>query len=133
MRSAAPLALALLAVLAATPAAAGACVPSCEVGSTELAYLPPATLVQSGSVVTWSDTDGVGHSATDRVAFCFHVFYPPHGSGSARFDVVDGVLFATDGSGTAECTSATRTPDGAFALLYECLYHPNMEARLLVK
>lgn len=125
---------AAIVVLALAPlAAAAVCAPACAVASTERAYLPAVLVVASGSTVTWTDADNLGHSATDRAGFCFNVRFPPGGSGSARFDVVDGALYATDASGTSECFAATRTPAGAFLLHYECLYHANMEADLLVK
>lgn len=117
--------------------AAAICVPSCEVASGNPDFgvgffASPLVVVTSGDVVTWTSIDA-GHTATDRVRFCFHVIYDEDGGGSATFSIVAGTLFAKVGTTTKACTSATALPDGSKLLPYECLYHPTMKGQLLVK
>lgn len=127
--------LTFLSALVLVPPALGACLPLCAVESADGAgFLPPVVVVTSGEAVTWRATDNVGHTATDRADFCFHVGYTPARPGTARFDIVGDLLVATSpGAGTAACNAATRTPDGSFVLDYTCLFHPSsMNAKLVV-
>lgn len=137
MRSVLSLAAILLVAFLA-PGAAGVgplCLPSCDVPSqTTGGFLPPVTFVQSGGEVTWSTLDSV-HTASEETDLCFHVTYYPGGAERARFEIVDGALFAAnEGAELAECTAALTLPDRSFAIDYVCFYHPSsMTGKIVVK
>jgi plastocyanin len=126
--------------LALIPAAAGDdCVPACDVGTQgvrglKFAFVPPVTLVTSGSTVTWTSTDGAAHTATDGEGFCFSSGFTEHTVGRALFVIVEGALLASsEFTDMAPCTSALAMPEGGFVLPYDCLYHPDMKAVLIVR
>lgn len=107
--------------------------PLCTVPSTTFGFVPPATVVASGSTVTWTADDTTAHTATsDR--YCLHVVYAPGGPGAARLEIRDGKLHAiTSDRGDRTCTEASPLPaGGGFALRYVCLYHPLMQGQLVV-
>lgn len=113
-------------------AGADACVPLCTVPSATAGFVPPATVVVSGSTVTWTADDATAHTATSS-NFCFHVVYAPSGPGSASFRIEDGTLRATSiARGDRACAEAQPLPGGAFRLSYVCLYHPLMKGDLVV-
>lgn len=90
------------------------CAPACEVPShTTAGYLPPATVVLSGSTVTWSSLDVAGHSATSE-GLCLHVTYDQGRPGSETFVVLDGVLHtAESGEAFRPCPEAQALRTGA--------------------
>lgn len=132
MRSVIVVGLVVIVSLAGLPPAAGedVCLPSCEVPSHTLAFLPPVTFVSSGSTVTWSTIDIV-HTATARNG-CFHVDFNVNAPASARFFIEDGALFGVSDGETNPCPGALSVADGLFVQDYECLLHPGMRARLVV-
>lgn len=130
------LALASLVLVALLPlvAATDVCVPTCAVATHQLTgFVPAALVVASGSTVAWSELDGL-HVAAAR-DFCFQATIPPGGTGSARFVVQDGALYAAGGADPLErCTTAAMLPDGSAVLEYYCPVHPSMRpAQLVVK
>lgn len=134
------LSLAALALLALAPVVAGdSCLPACEVRTIDAgarwAYVPAATFVGSGSTVSWSALDTVGHSATDRASNCFNVSFAGPAVRGALFFTSEGKLFASvDGKPAKRCSAATSLPDGSFLLRYECTFHAGaMEGVLVVK
>lgn len=136
------LALALVALPFAGPALAGdgTCLPSCEVSSSTVAFLPPVTIVERGSSVEWSSLD-IGHAASDMwdgttpptIGTCFFTDYTPARPNSAYFTIQDGALFALSDLGFEECEHATALPDGSFVLDYICPYHNRMTGTLVVR
>lgn len=127
------LALLLAALPFSLPLAVGdSCIPSCEVVSHTFFFAPAIIEVDSGSTVTWSALDVV-HTATDRADFCFDTHFNVGAPGSAYFAISEGALFSISDLGFAECAGATALPDGSFLQDYECLLHPNMEGKLLVR
>lgn len=129
------LAASLLVAAALAPVASALCAPACDVATTPIAlpaYAPPATVVLSGSTVTWTTLDDP-HTATSKADMCMNAFYSEGSPGSATLSIVGGKLLATVGTTTKTCTSATALPDGSLVLAYTCLYHPNMKAELVVK
>ena len=130
MRSIFTFSLVVLGSLALLPGVAGdTCLPTCEVPShLTLGFLPPATVVQSGSSVAWSTLD-IGHTASETPDatgdMCFNVFFTPQGGpASARFDLEDGVAIAQGEGEERLACRGTALPDGSFAVDYVCLYHP---------
>lgn len=132
----------LLLALAPTPQAAapeGACVPACTVVGAANSFTPRAVALTSGATVTWTTpemADTLSHNAAPVGSYCFAVTWSPGGSGSARFDVVDGALRATvtklGVETTKTCTDAIDVGGGAYVLQYECLFHPMMVGELVV-
>lgn len=130
------LSLVALGLLAAAPLVLGdTCLPACEVRTQAmLLFVPSVSLVESGSSLTWLSSDNTAHTATDRAGYCFHSSFSPGGDGSALFFIADGALFATSEAGDAQpCEAADVLPDGSFLLDYECLLHPNMKGKILVR
>lgn len=126
-------ALATLVALAAVPlAVGGACVPTCTVFAHTEQFVPAVTQVDSGSTVTWHSLDS-GHSASDGNDLCFNTFFNLR-DGRATFVIAGGALYAAgEGDAFEPCPSASALPDGSFALDYTCLFHGNMNAKLLVR
>lgn len=135
LRPALPFVLSLLfvATLAPAPVAAAppadVCVPACTVIAVDNAFVTPATVVLSGSTVTWESTmvSRNAHTATDAALSCFHVTWAPGRSASVTFDVVEGVLYATTlGSpvGPRAC-AALADAGGVFVVPYVCIHHDN--------
>ncbi len=79
-----------------------------EIDIRDFAFRPGALRVPVGATVTWINADDVPHTATDR----------GDDWDSGRLD---------------EGESATLTFDRAGDFRYYCIYHPNMEARLVVE
>lgn len=122
----------VLASLLLVPVAwAGPCVPSCEVMSAPIAFVPPATVVTSGATVTWSATDGSAHTATGPDG-CFHVAYGRAKDASATFTLVDGGVSVTTSQGRTSFCAGTPLEGGAVLLSYVCIYHPSMYANLVI-
>lgn len=127
-------------VATATPAA---CVDPCGVNATGVGFLPPVTVLASGSTVTWSTTEETSHSTGDGTSgtpSCFHAnvgygeFFAP-----IKFTIESGALFATtpafegDPGETRECTSAQMSPSGQFVLPFQCIVHSWMRGALVVE
>lgn len=134
---AAPL-LALLALASTGVTTPAACADPCVVQSSSAAYLPALVEVAAGSAVTWKsiDTthisvDGLGVGDEDA---CFRA--SANVPTLVRFDIVGGVLHATQTSGaqsvTKPCATAEALPDGSFVVQYYCALHPQMRATLVV-
>lgn len=96
-------------------------------------FLPPASVVTSGSALTWLSGDGVGHTATDLETFCFHTSFGTSKSGVVRFTVADGALSAQADANAPEPCDVAPQPDGSFLLSYLCLLHPEMTGSILVR
>lgn len=128
-------ALALLAI-PAVPALPGLCGTDCRINaSTFPGYDPSVAIIESGSTVTWYNTDNthVQRDQTIGTEECF-VSYGEGRSDSepVRFDIVDGALTATVAGSTATCRSAAGNGAGGFVLGYFCVLHPTMRGALVV-
>lgn len=130
--------------LLAGPAVAGggSCLPTCEVLSHLLAFVPPVTEVERGSSVEWSSLD-IGHTASDQfgsgpptIGSCFNTDFTPASPGAAYFTIEDGKLYAiseTAGGELVECEHATPLPDGSFVVDYICAFHNRMVGKLWIR
>lgn len=125
----------LLSGLPAPSAAApvDVCAPACTVLAGPVVFAPPTTVVVSGSTVTWTTpADTTAHTATAD-SLCFHTQFPVGASGSARFRIEEGVLYAkVPLKAEAACTDALPLGPDAFLLRYVCLFHLPMVGELVV-
>ncbi len=71
-------------------------------------FAPSSMTVTKGTIVTWQNDDGVGHSATSDVGRWDTRIIPPGGSATVKFDTA-----------------------GTFA--YHCSVHPMMKASITVQ
>ncbi len=136
MRTLAVLVVLVFLGVPALAAAPSGCVPQCEVPSAESGYVPPATVVPSGSNVTWSSLDRA-HTATEpgvpASQACVNVLYGP-APGHARFAIHNGSLWAQQPLQLEKrCSTASLQRDGSWLLEYHCLYHSQMVGFLLVR
>lgn len=128
-------ALGLAAIALATPLA---CPSPCGVASNAVTgYIPAVAEVASGGTIVWSATDvqhvQVDHGPAFRDACLVTLASPFNGPDAARFEIVDGRLFATTASlGTLECVNAQPLPAGGFGLAYSCTLHATMRGTILV-
>lgn len=127
---------ALLALSALAVASPLRCADPCVVTANNAGYQPPVVEVASGDSVVWRSNGG-GHIQSDfgQSDACFVTFVESGGeSGAARFDIVNGALWAnTTDLGDVECGNAKALPTGDFVLPYECTIHPNMRGTILVQ
>lgn len=133
------LSLVLVGLLAATTLAIASplrCADPCVVDTNYSGYLPPIVEVGSGGSVVWHSSGG-GHIQADTgiAPSCFVTIVEGGGdSGAARFDIVDGALWAnTTDLGDQECFNAKKLPTGSFLLPYECTIHANMRGTIVVE
>lgn len=120
-------------------AGGGFCLPTCDVQSNIAAFVPPLTVVERGSSVTWHSYD-IAHAAADDsgtgpggIGTCFFTDYTAARPGTAVFTISDGGLFALSDLGFLECERGTALPDGSFVLDYICPYHNRMVGTLVVR
>jgi plastocyanin len=73
------------------------------------AFHPPSVTVNAGDTVTWTNNDGISHTATAD----------------------DGSTFNTGAIGSGGSASATFNSAGTFA--YHCSIHPTMHGRVVVR
>ncbi len=92
---------------AASPAASPSSVATAEVTIVDFAFDPPELRVAAGTTVTWTNRDGVPHTAT---------------AGDGSFDT--GTI---DGGASGEATFDTA---GSFS--YACAFHPTMTGTIIV-
>lgn len=109
-----------------------ACLPLCPVGSTEVGYLAPVTIVASGGTVSWEATDNVYHLNREYNAqgpanppdSCISVAIWPGDVGTATFEIRPDGLWAQDpGDEFAPCPRAESLPEGSYVLPYFCAAH----------
>lgn len=130
-----------VALLALAVPASALCLPTCDVVTVGAplpgrnpAFVPPLTVIESGSSVSWSSVDGRPHTATDDTdAFCFWSDFDSVTPGVVTFFIANAQLWAESDLGFAVCDLATALPDGSFTNAYYCAYHPDMIGQLVIR
>lgn len=124
------------------------CVPVCEVTTTTFGNAPVVTVVESGTNVTWTLTEGRYHTATSDVPSedkeqlivdadstfrdsCLAVNIFDFQPGYAHLRIEDGTLQVLQPQDQepawTDCPEAVELPDGSFFLSYHCNNHPRFQ------
>jgi len=128
-------ACAALAMVPALPAEAAAvpallCQGSCTIpGGVLPGFLPPVSVVTSGSAVTWVGSDAAGHLNVenallpDQLATCFEASYAGASGATVVFRLDAGSVVAEVDGRERTCASAQPLAGGAAVLTYACIIH----------